>query len=115
MARDPVKLWVGRLVRPPEPKMVGHDRTVTRLRQRADEVPVKEAPGGVAVHQYDRTAIPRTLVDVMQPPFGRLKPARLKQPQPSESPVRRHIWQNSRGRAEQVGRTTTHNCIRSSI
>src|SRR5262250_2451193 len=90
MARDPVEPWLGRLVRAAEPKMVGHDRTVTLLRQWADEVPVQETPGRVAMHQYYRAAIPRPLVDVVHPPIGRLKPARLKPPQAPESPVRRH-------------------------
>src|SRR5215467_8033956 len=96
MARDPVELWIGRLLRAAEPKMVGHDRAVARLRQRADEVPVQEAPGRVAMHQYDRAAIPRPLVDVVHPPVGRLEPARLKPPQPPESPVLRHSRHNSR-------------------
>src|SRR5260221_13054563 len=112
MARNPVELWIGRLVRAAEPKMIGHDRTVARLRQRADEVPVQEAPGRVAVHQYDRAAIPRPLVDVVHPPVGGLKPARLKRPQPPESPVRRHSWQNSRARAEQIKDARTGSSMR---
>src|SRR5262249_62152496 len=97
-------------------------------RRRADEVPEQKPPGRVARPQHARAAIPRPLVDVVHPPVGRLNPARLKPPQPPESPVRRHSRLNSRGRAEQpkdaqeLGskgivpqRTTTHNCITSSI
>jgi hypothetical protein len=54
------------------------------------------------VYQDDRAAVPRPFVDVVHPPVGRLKPAWLKRPQPPESPVRRHSWQNPRGRAEQI-------------
>ncbi len=112
MPRDPVELWIGRLVRAAEPKMVGRDRTVARRCQRADEVPVQKAPGRVAVHQHDRAAFARPLVDVVHPPVGRLKPARLKQPQPPESPVRRHSWQNSRGRAEPIKDARTGSSMR---
>jgi hypothetical protein len=79
-----------------------HDHTVIPIRQRADEVPVQEAPGRVAVHEYDGAAVPRALVDAVHLPVGRRKPARLKRPQSPESPVVVTVGSNPRRRAEGI-------------
>lgn len=97
MPPDPVELWIRGLVRAAEAEMVRHDRTVTRRRQWGDEVPVQEAPRRVAVHQNDGPAVTRPFVDVVHSSVGRIEPARLERPQPSEGPVRRHDRRDSRG------------------
>lgn len=61
---------------------------------------VQEAPRGVAVHQNDGPAVARPLVDVVHSSVGRIEPARLERPQPSEGPVRRHDRRDSRGGTE---------------
>ncbi len=62
---EPVALRVGGLVGPAEPDVVRDHDTAAVGEERADELPVKEAPGRVPVEQEDRPAL--ALVHVRHP------------------------------------------------
>jgi hypothetical protein len=67
--------------------MVGDDRAMAGLDERADEVSIQVTPGGVAVEHHDRFPVAGTLVHVVHAAIERVEPARLVGPGSVEVPV----------------------------